>query len=43
MVKYSTYNVIFYKINDRIEFKDNWIGLTDDRTGYMHDRIGLVQ
>lgn len=43
MVKYSTYNVIFYKINDGIEFKHNWIGLTDDRTGYMHDTIGLVQ
>lgn len=32
--------LFFYKINDRIEFKHNWIGLTDDRTGYMHDRIG---
>lgn len=42
MVKYSIYNVIFYKINDGIEFKYNWIGLIDDRIGYMYDRIGLV-
>ena len=39
---YSTRNVIFYKINDRIGFTHDRIALTHDRTVYTHERIGLT-
>lgn len=33
---------LFYKINDRIEFTHDRIGLMHDRTIYTHDTIGLI-
>ena len=37
---YSTRNVIFYKINDRIGLTHDMIEYTHDRTRFTHDTIG---
>ena len=39
---YSTRNVIFYKINDRIGLTHDTIEYTHDRTRFTHDTIGLI-
>ena len=39
---YSTSNVIFYKINDRIGLTHVTIEYTHDRTRFTHDTIGLI-
>ena len=39
---YSTRNVIFYKINDRIGLTHDTIEHTHDRTIFTHDTIGLI-
>ena len=40
--RYSTRNVIFYKINDRIGLTHDTIEYTHDRTRFTHDTIGLI-
>ena len=40
--RYSTRNVIFYKINDRIGLTQDTIEYTHDRTRFTHDTIGLI-
>ena len=39
---YSTRNVIFYKVNDRIGLTHDTIEYTHDRTRFTHDTIGLI-
>ena len=39
---YSTRNVIFYKINDRIGLTHDTTEYPHDRTKFTHDRIGLI-
>ena len=39
---YSTRNVNFYKINDRIGLTHDTIEYTHDRTRFTHDTIGLI-
>ena len=39
---YSTRNVIFYKINDRIGLTHDMIEYTHDRSRFTHDTIGLI-
>ena len=39
---YSTRNVIFYKLNDRIGLTHDMIEYRHDRTRFKHDTIGLI-
>ena len=41
-ISYSTRNVIFYNINDRIGLTHDTIEYTHDITRFTHDTIGLI-